>query len=181
MKQVRLVLMLSIAILLLSGCDKLKEKRFSTTIPYDFEVEITEGVSTQVDMSGELTSLINEELNKVKEDIQRYELVSIEYKIWEFYGNTPNTFAGTLGFGNANATEPGVIHEYNDIDLQAGSDSQNRVKMNLNSQDIARIQQYFMDTNGMKMFFKGDVTSAPVHFKMQLVVNIDAIAEVEKK
>jgi hypothetical protein len=37
-----------------------------------------------------------------------------------------------------------------------------------------------MDTNGLRMFFTGDVDQKPVHFVMELVVNIDAIAEVKK-
>lgn len=164
----------------LSSCDKLKEKRFSTTIPYDFVVEIPTDGSTAILIDSDITSMINTELEKVKDKIKRYELVSIQYKIWEFYGASPNTFTGKVGFGNANATTPGVLYEFNGIDLQANSDNPNLIKMNLNSQDIASVQQYFLDTNGLKMFFEGDVDQAPCHFIMQITVNIDAIAEVKK-
>lgn len=180
MKTARILFLFAAVALSLSSCEKFKEKRFSTTIPYDFVVEIPADGSTVVDLSGDVTSMINAELEKVKDKIKRYELVSITYKIWEFYGATPNTFTGKVGFGNANATEPGLLYEYNGIDLQVNSDNPDQVKMNLNSQDIANIQQYFMDTNGLKMFFSGDVDQAPCHFIMQIVVNVDAIAEVKK-
>jgi hypothetical protein len=180
MKRFYTLLFLSSAILFFAGCDKFKEKRFSTTIPYAFEVDITENGETTIGLTGELTSLINEELNKVKDDIKSYELVSITYKIWEYYPAGPNTFTGTIGFGNANSTQAGVTYTYNDIDLQAGNDNPSQVNMNLNSQDIERIQQYFLDTNGLKLYLNGSVTNKPVHFKLQVVVNIDAIAEVEK-
>ncbi len=180
MKALRFTNFFILVAFLLSGCDKFNEKRFSTTIPFNFTVEITENDSTQIDLSGEVTAMINAELEKVKDKIKRYELVSINYKIWEFYGATPNTFTGSVGFGNANATSPGVLYEYSGIDLQAGNDNQNHVKMNLNSQDIARIQQYFLDTNGLRMFLIGSVDQKPVHFVMQIVVNVDAIAETKK-
>ncbi len=180
MKVFRLAALFCLIALIVSGCNKFKEKRFSTTIPYNFTVEITENGSTTVDLTGDITAMINAELEKVKDKIKRYELVSINYKIWEFYGATPNTFTGSIGFGNANAINPGVSYAYSGIDLQAGNDNANHVKMNLNSQDIARIQQYFLDTNGLRMFFTGAVDQKPVHFVMQIVVNVDAIAETKK-
>ncbi len=180
MKAFRTLGLLSLVILFLSSCSKFKEKRFSTTIPYEFEVEITDADSTFIDLSGSLTSMVNKELEKVKDKIKRYELVSITYKVWEFYGTTPNTFTGSIGFGNANAIEPGIKYDYTGIDLQENANNPAQVKMNLNSQDISAVQQYFMDTNGLRMFFTGDVDQKPVHFVMQIVVNIDAIAEVKK-
>jgi hypothetical protein len=180
MKSTAVLFLASCIIFFSTGCDKLKEKRYSTTIPYEFVVEITSDDTTVIDMTGELTSMINTELEKVKDKIKRYELVSMEYKIWEFYGEQPNTFTGTMGFGNANANSAGVIHQFSGIDLKSGNDNPDRVEMNLNSQDIERLQQYFLDTNGLRMFFAGNVDQKPVHFKMQVVVNIDAIAESKK-
>lgn len=168
------------SLIILSGCEKFKEKRFSTTIPYDIEIDLAEGESTTIDVTGQLTSMINSELEKVKDEIKSYELVSIEYKIFEFWGASPNAFTGNIGFGNANSTGPGANYAFNDIDLQAGNDNPNRVKMNLNSQDIAKIQQYFLDTNGLKLYLTGNASQTPVHFIMQVVVNVDAIAEVKK-
>jgi hypothetical protein len=48
------------------------------------------------------------------------------------------------------------------------------------SAEVANIQQYFLDTNGMKIFLKGLVSQTPVHFKFYLQVDVDAIAEVKK-
>ena len=180
MKAFRALGIFTLAILVFSSCSKFKEKRFSTTIPYEFEVEITDSDTTFINLEGSLTSMVNKELEKVKDKIKRYELVSVTYKIWEFYGATPNTFTGTIGFGNANAIEAGVKHSITGIDLEINANDPDQVKLNLNSQDISSIQQYFMDTNGLRMFFTGDVDQKPVHFVIELVVNIDAIAEVKK-
>ncbi len=171
---------LTVALALLTGCEKFNEKRFSTSIIHEFEIDIQTDGELTVDMNGELTSLINAELEKVKDEIKNYELVSMTYKIWDFYPVASNTFSGTLGIGNANSTEAGVIYAYNDIDLQAGFANANQVNMSFNSQDISRIQQYFLDTNGLKLYLTGAVSAKPVHFILQVIVNIDAIAEVKK-
>ena len=101
MKAIRSLSILLLAVSFLSSCSKFKEKRFSTTIPYEFEVQIDQDDTTFVDLDGAITSMVNIELEKVKDKIKRYELVSITYKVWEFSGETPNTFTGTAGFGNA--------------------------------------------------------------------------------
>lgn len=169
-----------LCIALFSGCDKLKEKRFSTTIPLVFEIDKAEGGELVVNMEDELTALINEELNEVKESIQSYELVSIKYKIWEFWGVEETTFNASLGIGNKNSTSPGLTYAFNDISIKAGSENPSQVTMNFNSQSIERIQQYFLDTDGLKLYLTGSTSHAPIHFKLAVEVNIDAIAEVER-
>lgn len=165
----------------LSACSKFKDKRFSTTVNHAFEVDIPDNGQLTIDLNNTITSLINEELEKVKDEIKEYELVNIRYKIWEFYGEEPNTFDGTLGIGNMNSNTPGVSIGLADIDLRAGNDNPNLVLVNLNSVDKSRVEQYFKDTNGLRLFLQGAVDQAPVHFKLQVTVDIDAIAEVKKK
>jgi hypothetical protein len=172
---------LAIALLFLfSGCDKLKDKRFSTTIPIVFEIDKPEGGELVVDLDDDITAMINEELNQVKEQIKSYELVSVEYKIWEFWGVEETTFNGMLGIGNVNSTTPGVEYSFNDVSIKAGSEDPAQVTMNFNSQSIDKIQQYFMDTDGLRIFLNGSTSHAPIHFKLAIEINIDAIAEVEK-
>jgi len=180
MKHLYIVCFSLVAIFLLAGCDKFKEKRFSTTIPIVFEIDKAEGADLIVDMEDEITALINDQLNEVSEEIKSYELVSIEYKIWEFWGTETTTFSGSLGIGNANATGPGVEYAFNDISIMDGSNDPAQVTMNFNSQSIDKIQQYFLDTNGLRLFLSGQTSHAPIHFKIAIEVNIDAIAEVEK-
>lgn len=169
------------AIVLASGCGKLKEKRFSTTIHHAFEVDIQQDGELTIDLNNTITSLINEELEKVKDKIKRYELVNIRYKIWEFYGEEPNLFDGSIGIGNMNSNTPGVTINLTDVDLRAGNDNPNLVIINLNSLDKSRVEQYFMDTNGLRLFLNGSVDQKPVRFKIQVTVDIDAIAEVKKR
>jgi hypothetical protein len=180
MKHISIVCLSLLTMFLLAGCDKFKEKRFSTTIPIVFEIDKAEGADLIVNMDDEITALINEKLSEVQEEIKSYELVSIEYKIWEFWGVEATTFSGSLGIGNANATSPGVEYAFNDISIMDGSNDPAQVTMNFNSQSIDKIQQYFLDTNGLRLFLSGQTSHAPIHFKIAIEVNIDAIAEVEK-
>jgi len=181
MKTFQTLGLLAILVVLFSGCDKYNEKRFSTTIIYAFEVDIHDGESAVVDLDGQITSMVNSELEKVKDDIKKYELVSIDYQVFEFWGATPNTFTGTIGFGNANSINPGVNYGITGLDLEAQAVSSPHNKLNFNSMDISTIEQYFKDTNGLRIYLNGDAEQVPVHFKMQFSVNVDAIADVKKK
>lgn len=174
------LLLLLLTVLLFTSCDKMKEKRFSTTIPFDFEIEITEDSSAVIDLDGEITAFINAELAGVQEQIKSYELVGIKYRIWEFYGNTPNKFNGSLGFAKRGESVAGVNYNFTDLDLETAFGQITHTAMNFTSDDIAKIQQYFVDSNGMSLFLSGEVESKPVHFVLQVVVDVDAIAEVEK-
>ena len=179
MKTFRTLGIMALAVILLSSCQK--EKKFSTHIIHDFYVHISESDTSFIDISAEISALVNAELDKVKNDIKSYELVGITYEVFEYSGPQPLTFEGMLGFGNANATAPGVVHSLDDIDLKAQNDSPARTKLNLNSQDIARINQYFLDTNGLRMFFSGNSSEKPLDCVIQVWVDIDAIAETKKK
>lgn len=180
MKTLRFALAAFVLVFLFSGCDKFSEKRFSSTVYLDFEINKLDTDPVIVDFEDILSALTNEELEKVKDKIKSYELVSITYKIWEFYGASDGaTFTGNMGIGNVNMAAPGVNYAFNDISLKAGNDNPNQVLMQFNSQEIDKIQQYFLDTDGLRFFLDGNVSEVPVHFKVALTVNIDAIAEVK--
>ena len=182
MKTIRLALAAVAFLFLFSGCEKFNEKRFSTTVYLDFEINKSDTDPVIVDFDDDLTALSNEDLEEVKDKIKSYELVSITYKIWEFYGaSDAATFNGSLGIGNVNMTTPGVSYTFNDISLKAGNDNPDQVLMQFNSQEIDKIQQYFLDTDGLRLFLDGNVSEVPVHFKVAVTVNIDAIAEVKEK
>ncbi len=173
----------TISTVLFTSCDKFDEKRFSTTIPYTFEVSATtdnNGEAT-IDLNGLIDALeLNANLKEVQDKIQRYELVAIKYKVFEYYDSPATTLNGSIGFGNKNMTEAGTTFLLNDISLQSSMDAVEPVKIDFVNAEIANIQQYFLDTNGMKLFLKGLVSKTSVHFKFYLQVDVDAIAEVKK-
>lgn len=171
----------AIVAFILSGCDKFREKRYSTHVITDIECSIVDNSGTiDIELDTTLTSLINEQLAAVKDNIKSYELVSIKYKIWEYIGDASATFTGSLGIGNKNSTIPGVSYEFNDISLLASSDGTDHTFIALNSSEIDKIEQYFLDTDGLKLYLSGNVTHVPMSFILQIVVDIDAIAEEKK-
>ncbi|MBL7941565.1 MAG: hypothetical protein JNM00_02305 [Flavobacteriales bacterium] len=169
------------AMFLLSGCDKLKEQRYSTTILSNFNVSVSDNSGAlDVDVNQTLSSLINAALAEHKDDIQSYELVQIKYKVWEYSGDASATFSGNLGIGNMSATLPGVSYEFSDISLKAGVDDPAQVLMSFTSSEIDKIEQYFLDTDGLKLFLSGNVSHAPMTFLLQVQVDIDAITKESK-
>jgi hypothetical protein len=179
-----LSLILGVAMLtLFSGCEKFQDKKFSTTIEVRFPVQAQSdnNGSFVVDLSN-LADVIatNEDLAKVKENIKRYELVGIKYKIFEYWDSPNTTFNGSIGFGNKEMAEPGTEFLLPSLNLQESMTQTQLSKMEFSSAEIAKIQQYFTDSNALKIFFKGTLSETPANFNLYLQVDIDAIAEVEK-
>jgi hypothetical protein len=177
--------LLSIAVLSVftfSSCDKMHEKRFSTTLQFDFVVDQQSGDAPYiVDLSGLVDVLEkNTDLASHKDDIKKFELVQIRYKIFEFYNDPSTTFNGYIGFSNKSMNEPSVSIALNDISLQAGMDSPNLVKLNFSSTDVDKIVQYFTDTKGLKLYLDGNLSQIPTKFTLQVSVDVDAIADVKK-
>lgn len=161
-----------------SGCDRFNDKRYSTTVPVEFLVSVTDNAGAlDIALDRTLTSLVNQALAEHQDAIKSYELVQFRYKIWEYSGDPSATFAGTLGIGNQSASTPGVTYAFNDISLSAGVADPAKVVINFTSADIDKIEQYFLDTDGLRLFLSGNVSHAPMTFLLQVEVDIDAITE----
>jgi hypothetical protein len=168
---------------LFSGCEKFEDKKFSTTIEVRFPVQAQSdnNGSFVVDLSNLADVMAtNVDLAKVKENIKRYELVGIKYKIFEYWDSPNTTFNGSIGFGNKYMTQPGTEFLLPSFNLQESMVQTELSKMEFSSADIAKIQQYFTDSNELKVFFKGTLSETPSNFNLYLQIDIDAIAEVEK-
>jgi hypothetical protein len=77
-------------------------------------------------------------------------------------------------------TQPGTEFLLPSFNLQESMVQTELSKMEFSSADIAKIQQYFTDSNELKVFFKGTLSETPSNFNLYLQIDIDAIAEVEK-
>ncbi|MEZ4799281.1 MAG: hypothetical protein R2809_05760 [Flavobacteriales bacterium] len=166
-----------------TSCDKVSDKRFSTTIPIRIEVDaqtLNEN-GVEIDLSKIADVLAeNADLDQVKDKIKSYELVQIKYKVYEYW-NGPNTiFNGFIGFGDKNSTEAGVTKNLENFNLKESMDATEQSVMSFTSAENETIQKYFKDTNALKIFYKGDLNEVPATFKLYVQVDIDAIAEIEK-
>lgn len=184
MKRATLLLSLSIAfIFLLNGCDQFKEKKFSTTIEVRFPVSASSDTpgALEIDLT-QLADVLaeNPDLAQHKDKIKSYKLVGIKYKVFEYWNSPSTTFNGSIGFGNKEMTSPKTEFNLNNISLQASMDQTELSVMELDNVEMSQIQQYFTDSDALKIFLKGAVSENPVDFKLYMQIDIDAIAEVKK-
>jgi hypothetical protein len=166
--------------LMMTSCEKFSEKTFAASFNTTFEVNITdEAGATVIDLERLLSATKNDDIEKYRDDIKSYELVNIRYKIWEYSGDPAATMTGTLGVGNALSATPGVSFSLNDISLQAINDDPEYRQIEKTQQDIDKIQQYLLDTDGLRFYLDGSVTHQPMSFKLDIWVDIKALAEVK--
>ncbi len=170
-------------LLLFTGCEKFKDQKFSTTIEVRFPVQAQadNNGSFVVDLSDIADVLANnQDLAKVKDNIKRYELVGIKYKIFEYWNGPNTTFNGSIGFGSKEMATAGTEFLIPSLNLQESMTQTELSKIEFSSAETAKIQQYFTDSDALKIFFKGTLSETPANFNLYMQIDIDAIAEVEK-
>jgi hypothetical protein len=180
MKTMRLGLAALVVVTLFSSCDKFNEKTFSGSFHKEFEVSVSEedGAMT-IDLDRILSALENPDIEKYKENIKSYELVNIRYKVWEYSGDPGATFTGNLGVGNALTNVPGVLLAMDGVSLKSSNDDPEYRSFEKTEQDMDKIEQYFLDTDGLTLFLDGVVTHQPMTFKLDIWVDVKALAEIE--
>lgn len=167
---------------LFQGCEGWTEKKFSTTLNYEFVIDQPQGTGPYVvDLNGLVDVLqTNAELEKAKEKIKSFKIIQVRYKVWEYYNDPANTFTGFLGFGSKSMTSPEVQYGLTDFILQESMNSESPALLNFNTADADRLADYFLNTNGLTLFLDGSLTTAPAQFKLQISMDVDAVADVEK-
>jgi hypothetical protein len=180
MKTMRLSLLAFVLVTLFSSCDKFNEKSFSASFHKEFLVTVSEedGAMT-IDLEKIMSALDNSDIEKYKESIKSYELINIRYKVWEYAGDPGATFTGNLGVGNALTDVPGVLLAMEGLSLQSSNDDPEYRQFEKTEQDIDKIEQYFLDTDGLTLFLDGTVTHQPMSFKLDIWVDVKALAEIE--
>jgi hypothetical protein len=174
--------MAAASLLFLNSCEKYTEKTFSTTLSFDFDVEQLEDVGAYtVDLSGLADVLAsNEDLRKNQDKIKDFKLIRVRYKVYEYYNDPATAFSGFIGFGNKSAASPGVSYSLENVSLQASMDNAEPQTMNFTSNDIERIEDYLLNTKGLTLYMDGTLSQTPAKFKLNLQVDVDAIADVLK-
>lgn len=148
-------------------------------IPVDVTTENNGAITIDLNQLADVLAT-NANLSEVKEKIKRYELVGIKYKVFEYWNAPTATFNGTIGFGNKNMTTPGLGYSLSNLSLQESMNATELTKIDFQNNDLEKIQQYFIDTNALKIFLQGEISETPSKFVLYLQVDVDAVAEVEK-
>lgn len=168
---------------LFTSCEKLTEQRFGTSFSYDFVVDMQ---NTEQPYTIDLTSILdvlqkNAELAQHADHIKSFELVEVKYKVYEYYDSPTNLFTGYLGMGSSNASTPDVRQGLTDFSLQGSMDATNPERITFSAEDVKKINDYFMQTKSLKLFLNGTTTETPARFKLNVQVDVDAVAEVKVK
>jgi hypothetical protein len=172
----------AIALLILfSGCDDLKEIKLDKTVNMEFTVDLGADDPAVLNLS-EAFEFATGDLEEYRDYIKRYEVKSLRYKVWEFYTETPGedaTLDGILGIASVSGADPGVEFTMTGLSLLASNDNPSHTEIELPAADLEKVEQYLLNSNGLKLFLNGSVSSVPVHFKLQVVADVTAIAEKE--
>lgn len=176
-------LLITFLVLTITGCEKYKEKNFSTTIEVRFPVDVVSenngAVTIDLNQIADVLAT-NADLSKVKDQIKRYKLVGIKYKVFEYWNSENTTFTGSIGFGNKNMTDPGMESVISSLSLQESMNATELTKLEFDDNSLEKIQQYFTDTDALKIFLRGELSETPAKFTLYLQVDVDAVAEVKK-
>lgn len=182
MKKLIFPLLAAASLLLLNSCEKYTEKTFSTSLSFDFDVEQLENVGAYtVDLSGLVDALAaNEDLRKNQDKIKDFKVIRIRYKVFEYYNDPATTFTGFIGFGDKNASAPGLSYALENVSLQESMNNSEPQVMNITSNDISRLEDYFMNTKGLTLYMDGSLSQTPAKFKLNIQLDVDAVADVLK-
>ena len=159
--------------LVLSGCGK-REVRKSATLNLDLEVDANTDSALTFQTAGLLRTIDNAGIAEVKDEISRYELESIKYSIWEFYGNDSCEFNGSLGIRKVGDASSAVYYSYNNFGFEP---LQEKITIPFTDAERVRLQDFLLSADGLEFVLEGNLSHKPIHFVMNIELNVDAIAE----
>ncbi len=163
----------AVILVLTAACNK-HDVRKSATLNLDFEVEANSDSSLVFERSATLNPLDNDAIAAIKEQIDRYEIRSINYSIWEFYGNDSCRFTGKLGIQKINDPSSVVYYSYNNF---AFDPLEQKINVPLSDADVKRLEDYLISNDGLEFTLDGTLSHKPIHFIMNVELNVDAVAE----
>lgn len=177
----KLILPLFLGILLLSSCDQMNDKKFGTTLYQDFEISL-DGTTTTFSFDSLRTTLENQELAAAKEGIKSYKVKSIKYKPWEVYTDESGEqvlLNGTLGFSKNNSSTPEIEIPLENLDLNTLTNEAHQT-LSISQAQLDQLADYLLAGNELKVYFNGALSTSPAHTKFQFIIDVEAVAEIEK-
>lgn len=172
MKYSFLVLM-ALAVVLGAGCNK-RDIRKSATLNLDFEIDANGDSARTFQMSSVMRATDNAAIAEIKEEIDRYEIRSIKYSIWELYGNDSCQFTGTLKVRKVGDAASEVYYSYNNFAFDV---IERKIEIPFSDSDRKRIEDFLLVSDELEFVLEGTLTHQPLHFVMNVELNIDALAE----
>ena len=173
-------LILAAACLVLGSCSKIGKKDFTAYLIKDFTVQIDEiSGELEVDLCDIFSSLDDAEVESVKETIEAYSIEEISFRIWDYAGPEEAAFTGSMDLGRVSDNLIQVSHDISGTSVKDLQDA-GKQELTLSAVQIETIKTSLLNDHGIKVFFHGDVDEAPMSFTVQILVRVNATAEVEE-
>ena len=179
MKKILFAIPAILSIFLFTGCEKLNEQKFGVQLVSDFVIDLSESENSY--SSEELLStLTNDDLAEYAENIKSYSLKKLSYKIWEYNGPEIATIQGNLKFEDAGAADDNVTINIAEALLADLNAQEERTTVDLDQSDIDKIANYLLEGNEIRFKSEGLVSETPAYMILQVVMDIEATAEVRE-
>jgi hypothetical protein len=162
-----------IAVLASTACKKRDEVK-SGTLNLDLEVEVGADSSRLIEAMGRIHTADNAAIAELIDEIDRYEIESMKYSVWELYGNDSCMFSGKLVFSHPNNSASAVIYTYNDFNFQP---IEEKVAIDFTENQLQTIEDILRSSNSIDVKLEGEVSHKPIHFVLNVEMNVNAIAE----
>lgn len=171
MKQI--LILCAMVLVVASACNK-RDVRKSATLNLDFEVEANSDSTLSFSKSALLNVLDNSAIAAIKDDIDHYEIQSIKYSIWELYGNDSCAFTGALRIQKIGNPASEVYYSYNNFGFE---NPETKIEIPFSESDKKTIEGFLLDQNGLLFKLGGALSHKPIHFVLNVEINVDALAE----
>jgi hypothetical protein len=180
MKALKLSLLFVVVIAVLCGCEKIGKKDFTAYLIQDFEVTVNETTGEfEVNICDIFSSLDDAEVAQVKETIEAYGIEEISYRIWEYIGPVEADFTGSMDIGRPSDGLIQVTKTISGSSIKSLEEAGKQV-LDLSMAQQETIRGTLLNEHGIKVFFHGDVSEAPMSFIVQVIVRVTATAEVQE-
>ena len=156
-----------------TACKKRNEVK-SGTLNLDLEVEVGVDSSRWILAAGGIHTSDNAAIAELIDEIDRYDIQSMKYSIWELYGNDSCMFSGKLVFSNPNNSSSTVIYSYENFDFEP---IEEKIAMDFPENQLQTLEDMLRSSHGVDVKLEGEVSHKPIHFVLNVEMNVNAIAE----
>lgn len=163
----------------LSSCEKVSEKSFTVQLVKDFTIDLEEGETT-FSVEEVVSTLSNADLEAVKNDIKGYSIKSLSYKVWEYAGPETATMEADIRFEKSTDATDLVQYSIPSSLLMDLNATETRTPIEFNQTQLDKLAQYFLSGDDMNIKSLGIVSEAPIHMVFQVVVEVEATAEIKE-
>jgi hypothetical protein len=90
------------------------------------------------------------------------------------YGNDSCVFNGTLRIGKIGDASSAVYYSYNNFGFEP---LQEKIAIPFSDNERVRLEDFLLSADGLEFVLGGSLSHKPIHFVMNIELNVDVLAE----